>query len=117
MDDDNDIHRAIQYAPFFRGVWDVLDANGACLRIMQRDEYVSNEALRLARSEGPSSSLRIVGALGSGGKLRYQFPRRFYVDGYREDETLATIATEERINTALADFCAAWTGPSPWSRT
>jgi hypothetical protein len=50
-----------------------------------------------------------------GGKLRYKSTeRRFYVDGYLESETPAMLATEERINAALAEFCAAWTGPSPW---
>lgn len=113
---DDDLHRAIPYAPFFRGVWDVLDANGACLRIMQRDQYVSTEALRLVRGEGPSRELRIIGALGHGGNLYFAFPRTFRVHGYREDETPATLATMERVNTALAEFCASWTGPSPWSR-
>lgn len=112
----DDLHRAIPYTPFFGALYDVLVENGAKIpSYYTRDQHASCEALNVARGEGPSPELRIIGSLGFGGKLRYKSTeRRFYVDGYLESETPAMLATEERINAALAEFCAAWTGPSPW---
>lgn len=112
----DDLHRAIPYAPFFGALYDILVENGANVPgYYTRDQHASCEALNVARGEGPSLELRIVGALGSGGKLRYKSSeRRFYVNGYAETETPARLATEERINAALTEFCATWTGPSPW---
>ena len=107
---------AERYAPFFAGLYDTLAANGAALRI-DREEYVRSESEQVARGEVPSPELRIVGALGFGGKLRYvSYDRRFYVDGYPEDETPKTRAIEARCNDALRDFCAAWEGMTPWQR-
>ncbi len=104
-----------RYAPFFAGLYDTLAANDAALRILSREEYVRDESERVARGERPSPELRIVGALGHGGKLRcVSYDRRFYVDGYPEDETPATLAIEARCNDALRDFCAAWEGVTPW---
>ncbi len=102
-------------APFFAALYDTLAANGAELRILSREEYVRHESERVARGERPSTELRIVGALGHGGKLRYvSYQRRFYVDGYPENETPKTRAIEARCNDALRDFCAAWEGATPW---
>lgn len=112
----DDLHRAIPYTPFFGALYDLLVENGAKVPgYYTRDQHASCEALSVARGEGPSLELRIIGALGSGGKLRYKSTALlFYVDGYPDDETPETIAIEERINAALAEFCAKWTGPSPW---
>lgn len=108
---------AERVAPFFAALYDTLAANGAELRILSREEYVRHESERVARGEGPSVDLRIVGALGHGGKLRYvSYPRRFYVDGYPENETPKTRAIEARCNDALRDFCAAWEGATPWEQ-
>lgn len=106
---------AARYAAFFGALYDTLAANGAALRILSREEYVYSESERVARGEVPSPELRIVGALGHGGKLRcVSYQRRFYVDGYSEDETPKTRAIEARCNDALRDFCAAWEGVTPW---
>ena len=108
---------AARYAPFFAGLYDTLAANGAALRILSREEYVRHESEQVADGEGPSPELRIVGALGFGGKLRYvSYDRRFYVNGYPEDETPKTRAIEARCNDALRDFCAAWEGVTPWQK-
>lgn len=112
----DDLHRAIPYTPFFGTLYDILVENGASVsEFWPRDRFVSCEALSVVRGHGPSLELRIIRSLGGGGKLHYNpTAREFYVDGYCEDETPATLAIEERINAALAEFCATWTGPSPW---
>ncbi len=103
-----------RYAPFFAGLYDTLAANDAALRI-DREEYVRHESERVGRGVGPSRELRIVGALGGGGKLWCRdYSRVFFVNGYPEDATPATLAIEARCNDALRDFCAAWEGVTPW---
>ena len=109
-----DRKRGERVAPFFAALYDTLAANGAELRI-GREEYVRHESERVVRGEGPSIELRIVGALGHGGKLWCRsYSRTFAVNGYTEDATPKTDALELRINTALRDFCAAWEGATPW---
>ena len=107
---------AARYAPFFGALYDTLAANGAALRV-DREEYVRHESDRVGRGVGPSTELRIVGALGSGGKLWCRnYSRTFAVNGYTEDATPKTDALELRINTALRDFYAAWEGVTPWQK-
>jgi hypothetical protein len=106
--------RGESVAPFFAGLYDTLAANGAELCV-GREEYVRHESERVGRGVGPSTELRIVGALGSGGKLWCRsYSRTFFVNGYSEDATPKSDALELRINTALRDFSAAWEGVTPW---
>jgi hypothetical protein len=62
----------------------------------------------------PPIEYRFCGALGFGGKLRYDpFSQRLYVTCYREDETPARLAMIERANERLDALAAGEADPEP----